>query len=149
LRAKERIPTLAGVKYTDDDLVQMQRCLHLLDGQFEILNGYDEILLAALSLGVQGAVGSTYNFAAPLYREIIAQFHRGNLEAAQSLQHRSVELIQLLARFGFPAAAKFVMALVGVDCGPVRPPLSDLSAEDQAELRNRLDEAGYFDTWLR
>lgn len=147
--AIERIPTLAGVKFTDNDLIQMQKCLQLADRRFEILNGYDEILLAGFSLGAQGAVGSTYNFAAPLSREIIAQFHRGNMVAAQSLQRQSVELIELIAEFGFPAAAKFVMALVGVDCGPVRPPLTNLSPEDQADLRTRLDAAGYFDTWLR
>jgi N-acetylneuraminate lyase len=48
------------------------------------------MLLSALSVGAYGAVGSTYNFAAPLYHEIIEAYQQGDMELAQKLQLHSV-----------------------------------------------------------
>ena len=81
-RAAKSIPTLHGVKFTNNDLMTLQECLAL--GEFDIVFGYDELLLAGLALGVKGAVGSTYNFAAPLYRRLIDDFGRGDFAAARS-----------------------------------------------------------------
>jgi N-acetylneuraminate lyase len=148
-RGAEKIPNLAGLKYTDSDLMQMQECLQWQSGRFDILHGYDESLLAGLSLGAGGAVGSTYNFAAGLYREIIAQFHRGDLDKARLLQHRSVCLIRALQRHDFAPSAKSVMQMIGVDCGPVRPPLRPLTPSALSSLRGDLESGGFFDDCLR
>ena len=118
--AQQRLPTLCGLKYTNDDLVQLQECLQVAPDRYRILFGLDECLLAGLALGVHGAVGSSYNFAAPLYLQLISAWESGDLPRARALQLRSVRLIRCLERFGYLAAAKATMQLVGVDCGPVR-----------------------------
>ena len=43
-----------------------------IESRFDVLWGTDEMLLSALATGARGAVGSTYNYAAPLYLKIIA-----------------------------------------------------------------------------
>jgi N-acetylneuraminate lyase len=135
-RGRERIPNLHGVKFTNNDLVTLQECLAL--GGFDVVFGYDEMLLAGLALGVRGAVGSTYNFAAPLYRKILDAFAAGDWPAAREAQRQSVRLIRTLQSFGFSRACKAVMALVGVDCGPVRPPLRPMTPPETRELFERL-----------
>jgi len=45
----------------------------------------------------------------------------------------------------FLPAAKSVMAMVGVDCGPVRPPLANLNAQQVEEVRARLAGLGFHD----
>ena len=67
--------------------------------------GCDEFLLAALALGAKGAVGSSFNFAAPIYLRLIAAFERGDLVTAREEQFRSVQIIQLLASYGYMGAA--------------------------------------------
>ncbi len=57
--AEGRIPNLAGIKFTHDDLMDMKLCLEYADQRYDILHGRDEILIAGLSLGVKGAIGST------------------------------------------------------------------------------------------
>jgi N-acetylneuraminate lyase len=146
--AAERIPTLAGVKFTNPDLMAYQRCLHSHDGRFDIPWGVDEYLLAALALGAQGAVGSTYNFAAPLYHRIWAAFSQNNLEAARAEQYRSVQLVECLASFGYMGAAKTLMSFLGVDVGPARPPNTNPSAEERDRLRRELDRMDFFN-WGR
>jgi len=87
---------------------------------------------------VHGAVGSTYNFAAPLYLRIMDAFTRGDLETARQAQLQSVRMIRVLQEFGFSRASKAMMGLMGVDCGPVRSPLRAMTAEEVRELCRRL-----------
>lgn len=147
-QAVGRIPTLAGLKFTSPDLMAYQRCLRAGDGAFDVPWGSDETLLAALALGARGAVGSTYNFAAPLYHRMLRAFAAGDLEAARAEQLRSVEVVRLLSAYGYMGAAKAVMTMLGVEVGPARLPNPSLSAAQAGELRGRLESLGFFD-WIR
>ncbi len=146
-QAGERIPSLAGIKYTNPDLVALQECLRVGEDSLDVFWGNDECLLAALALGVKGAVGSTYNYAAPVAHEIVKAFADGELETARVAQFRIVELVRILAGYGYMGASKVVMQLLGVDVGPVRLPLQNLTAEQKTRLRSQLEELGYFD-WI-
>jgi N-acetylneuraminate lyase len=146
--ACERIPTFNGIKYTSADLMSFQLCRQVAAGRLDILWGMDECLLAALALGARGCVGSTYNFAAPLYHRLWAAFNTGDLETARREQLRSVHLVQLLAGVGYFGAAKALMGLLGVDVGPARKPHSNPTPAEAKALRLALEQMGYFD-WIR
>jgi N-acetylneuraminate lyase len=135
-KGRERIPNLHGIKFTNTDLMTLQECLSL-DG-FDIVFGFDEMLLAGLALGIRGAVGSTYNFAAPLYRRVIDAFERGDWDTARKAQRQSVTLIRTLQEFGFSRASKAIMRLLGVDCGPPRLPLQPMSEAELGDLYRKL-----------
>jgi N-acetylneuraminate lyase len=144
----ERIATLAGIKFTNPDLMAYQQCLRLHDGRFDLPWGVDEHLLAALAMGATGGVGSMYNFAAPVFHRLIAAFHRGDLAAARTEQLRAVRLVELLSGIGYMGAAKAVMSLLGVDVGPARLPNGNPTDAQRASLRQSLDELGFFG-WSR
>jgi N-acetylneuraminate lyase len=143
--AGERIPNLAGVKFTHENLMDFAASTQVAGGKYTMLFGRDEILLAGLSLGAPGAVGSTYNFAAPLYHRIIAAFQRGDLAAARRDQLKSIEFIEVLGRHGGLSPGKAAMKLIGLDCGPVRSPLRPLTARDEQSLREGLEKIGFFE----
>ena len=145
--AGERIPTLAGIKYTAPTIYEMQACLEFADGRFDILHGLDEMLLAGLAVGVGGAVGSTYNYAAPLYHRVIKAFSRGDMEIARIWQARAIEMIRVILRHRGLAGQKAVMKLIGFDCGPTRLPVPGLKESEQSALREELAATGYFD-WI-
>ena len=68
LRAAGReLPDLAGIKYSSPELSTFATCKAFDGGRYNMLFGVDEMLLAGLAMGADGAVGSTYNFMAPLY----------------------------------------------------------------------------------
>jgi N-acetylneuraminate lyase len=144
-RGADRIPTLAGAKFTYENLMDYHRCVTLRGGRFDMLFGRDEILLSALVLGAKGAVGTTYSFAAPLYLRVIEAYRKGDLATAQAEQLRAVEMIQTLIRHGGIPAFKAVMKMIRVDCGPVRPPLRDLTLEERHHLHQDLERIGFFD----
>jgi N-acetylneuraminate lyase len=147
-QAGGRIPTLAGVKFSNSDLMAFQLCLHAPGGPWTIPFGIDEFLLAALALGATSAVGSTYNVAAPIYTRLIAAFQRGDLAAARAEQLRSARLVQVLASYGFMSAMKALMGMLGVDVGPARLPHTPLTPERLAKLRAELEALGFF-AWVQ
>ena len=106
------------------------------------------MLLTGLTHGARGAIGSTYSFGAPLYRRLMEAHDRGDTESAQKLQSQAALLIETLFRRGYTAAAKTVMGFLGVECGPVRPPLVGLEDGAAPALRAELEGHGFFD-WVR
>jgi N-acetylneuraminate lyase len=140
-----RAPNFTGVKYTNPDLCELQRTLSFGDGAYDILWGTDEALLAGWSLGCRGAVGSTYNFAAPIYHRVIDAFERQDLDAARTTQLQSVKMVMTIAKYGFLPASKLVMKMLGVDCGIARPPLATLDDGQFRNLRNDLEAIGFFE----
>lgn len=144
--AKDKIPNLAGAKFTYENLADYAACLTVDDGRFDILFGRDEMLLAGLALGAKGAIGSTYNFAAGLYTHIFDAFAKGDLRTAQTLQQKSIEMINAIAQTpcGFLPAAKSIMKMLNLDLGPVRPPLQNITDPDYNTLRTRLEKINFF-----
>jgi N-acetylneuraminate lyase len=144
-QARSEIPTLAGVKFTSEDLLDVQNALR---ADWNVLFGRDEILLAALALGCTGAIGSTYNVAAPLYRRVFAAYQRGDLPAAQADQRRAAAFITVMIRHGGLPALKAMMKMIGMDCGPPRLPLRPLGDAEAQRLDAELRQMGFFE-WAR
>ena len=143
--ADGRIPTLAGVIFTHEDLDDYRAARVYANGKYAILFGRDEILLSGLELGAPGAVGSTYNYAAPLYTDLIAAHRAGDLARAKAEQAKARAFIDVMAAHGGLPAGKAIMGLIGVDCGPVRLPLRQLSPSEIASLREGLAGGGFFE----
>ncbi len=129
-KATPVIPNLAGIKFTHEDFMDFLSCVRFMDGKFDMLWGRDEALLSALVLGTHGAVGSTYNYAAPLYLKLIEAFNSGNLELARELQQKSIDMIRLMGKYGGMGTGKAFMKYIGMDCGEFRSPVKNMSEED-------------------
>lgn len=140
----DRIPNFAGIKYTHNDLMEFNRCLRFQEGRFDILWGWDELFLAGLSMGAKGAVGSTYNFAAPLYHAIRKAFDERDFEKALNLQEKSIDFISLYGKYGGPAAGKAILKFCGLDCGSFRSPVLTLSQEQEVTFKKELTDLGFF-----
>ena len=122
-----RIPNFAGIKYTHEDLMDYLSCLNYGGGKFNILWGRDETFLSALAVGAKGAVGSTYNYAAPLYHQLLDAFNVGELEQAATIQQKAIDMIELLGKYGGIATGKAFMKLIGMNCGEFRLPVKNMT----------------------
>ncbi|MCK0189993.1 dihydrodipicolinate synthase family protein [Arenibacter sp. F20364] len=141
--ASREIPNFAGIKFTNNNLIDYKYCKDFDNGAYNILFGFDEILLASLPLGAEGWVGSTYNHLAPLYLSIIEAFHNNDHKLAAALQEKSMKFVDTLnSKGGFNGAAKSFMKVLGVDCGPSRFPHATLSIEELKRAENELDDLG-------
>ncbi|MDX9902747.1 MAG: dihydrodipicolinate synthase family protein [Bacteroidales bacterium] len=125
-----RVPNFAGIKFTHEDFMDFLSCLNYEGGKYDMLWGRDENFLSAMVLGARGAVGSTYNYAAPLYIKMIEAFDRNDTEEARSLQQKSIDMITLLGKYGGIATGKAYMRFIGLECGEFRLPVRNMSRSD-------------------
>lgn len=133
IAAADKIPNLSGMKFNSSDMYEYQRCLRVNGGQFDIPFGVDEFLPAGLACGAIGAVGSTYNYAAPLYHRLIDSFNQGNHQDVAACMDKVIAIIRVLVQYGGVAAGKLAMQLHGIDVGDPRRPLRPMTAEQKQD----------------
>jgi N-acetylneuraminate lyase len=141
--AESRIPNLAGIKYSASTIHEYQACLNYKNGKYDVLFGYDELLLPALSVGAEGAIGSTYTFAAPVYRKIMELFGDGQLDNARMMQYQAIKMIQSLSVYPAIPAQKEICKILGLDLGPCRLPLINLNQDQKKSLEEYLENIGF------
>ena len=147
-QAARRIPTLAGAKFTYEDMDDLRASCQMLrpDGQpYNMLIGRDESLLPALQNGAQGAIGSTYNIMAPLHMQLIAAYKRNDLPTATAARAQVQIIAGIMNKYGGFPAGKSMMQMIGLDVGPTRLPVHTLSVDERSNLERELSQAGFFD----
>jgi N-acetylneuraminate lyase len=141
LERAESLPTLAGIKFSAPQFDQLAACVEYDAGSYNILFGCDELLLSGLMKGVDGAVGSTYNFMAPHYRRVIDAYQAGKMDAAKQHQAVATARVEEILRHGGHNAIKAAMGILGLDCGPPRLPWKPLSDGARSALKQELADA--------
>lgn len=137
------IPNFAGIKYTHEDFMDFLSCMNFQNGKYDMLWGRDENMLSALVLGTKGAVGSTFNYLAPLYHQLINAFENNELKRAAELQQKSIDFIRLLGKYGGIATGKAYMKLVGLDFGGFRLPVKNMDAAAFEHFTKDVERLGF------
>ncbi len=127
-------PRIIGIKHTSLNLHQLER-IKQANPDFICLSGHDEVFLPALSVGADGAIGSTYNFMAGLFVDIRNAFQSGDMARARQLQNIANDVIDRVSAAGVFSATKFLLELSGISCGPCRKPFKPLTEAQQQSLR--------------
>ena len=118
----------AGIKFTSNDFFTLERCKAKFSNKV-FYNGYDEMLLAGLSMGVDGAIGSTYNFMANKFVKLMNHFKSGTIQEAQRIQAEANEIIEALIRVGVMPGEKAVLSALGIPMGNCRDPFGKLEGD--------------------
>ena len=139
--AKDEIPTLKGVKYTSFNTMEEQEICALDGGRFDILHGHDELFLTGLILGASGGIGTSYNLTSFLYNDLIAAFESGDIAKAKDLQAEAIRFIHVMCDTpSVIAGIKAMMNIYGVDCGPVRLPLRNLTVGERKAIEDSMKQ---------
>jgi len=125
---------IIGVKFTSNNFFDLER-IRKNDPQLILYNGFDEIYLAGLAMGVDGAIGSTFNFMAEKFIAITHFFKEGDMDRAQALQSNVNDIIDALLKTRcFMAAQKYMLDLIGIPFGEPRKPFKPLVSEEKTLL---------------
>ena len=138
-RAPEELPSLAGIKFSSFMQHEFQQCVNLAEGRHTMLFGVDESYVSGHALGAAGAVGSSYNFMAPIYHAARKAFDEGDAKRAFELQAEAGVLIRTMLSYDGMAGFKAMMRAIGHDCGPSRLPLRALDDAGRKALAADLE----------
>lgn len=143
-KGSRAIPNLNGIKFTSNNFMEMLECIRLEDGRFDILNGFDEMLLCGMAAGARGGVGSTYNYSLSTYRNLYDAFLAGDIERARAFQQESVDIVHVIIRHGGGVrGGKAIMNHLGIDCGDCRLPFAPYTESEMRRLGEELDRIGF------
>ena len=139
-----KIENVIGMKFTYYNYYEMRNIIEMMDEQCLILSGSDEMFLPALVMGANGAIGSTQNIAPELFVEIYQAFLEGDLDRARALQYRANRMVLALLTCGGVRAWKAVLSRQGFAMGGCRPPLTNVTGEQETALLKSLEGMGLF-----
>jgi N-acetylneuraminate lyase len=126
-----------GVKHTSNDYFALSQFKIAFPDKI-IYNGFDEMMLAGLSMGADGGIGSTYNFMAEKFIRLTELFHAGNMREADALQKEINRIIAVLCRVGVMQGEKEVLCRMGLDFGECRAPFAPLSDDQKRLVANEI-----------
>jgi len=141
---KKKMANLAGVKFTHNNLMEMGVCLGLNNKEFEVLHGYDEILISGLAMGAVAGVGSTYNYIPKVYDKIFKAMENNDLLTAQKEQIKSIRTVEVIIKYGGGVrGGKAIMNLLGIDCGDCRMPITPFTEVERKTLKEDLTDINF------
>ena len=142
--AVQRIPNFAGFKNSFNDVVDYQHCLHFAQNKYSLYWGADEAFMMLYAAGNRHYVGSTYNYMASYYTDMLLAQHSGNTAGLFKLQGEADAIYRILSEHNGIIAGKEIMRLIGLDCGPVRLPLRALTTDQKELIQRKLKETTFF-----
>ncbi|HOP55842.1 MAG TPA: dihydrodipicolinate synthase family protein, partial [bacterium] len=109
----------------------------------DVIIGTDNLILPGLVMGANGAISGLANPLPELFTGMYNDYVSGNLEEAKKKQLLINNIRTTTKQFSSISALKVMLRLRGMDVGGVRPPLGELSPEQEAVLKKMLLELGY------
>ena len=113
---------IIGVKFTAADFYLLERMRKTFPDKL-IYAGFDEMMLPATVLGVDGAIGSTFNVNGKRAKEIFEAARCGDIEKARKIQHITNDFITDVLENGLYQTLKGLLQEQGVDAGYCRQPM--------------------------
>lgn len=119
---------IIGVKFTAGDFFLLERMRKSFPEHL-IYAGFDEMMLSATVLGIDGAIGSTFNVNGIRAKKIFELAREGKIAEARELQHITNDLIEEILNNGLYQTIKAILQEQGVDAGYTKQPMKKLSME--------------------
>ena len=131
-----------GVKEASGNISQVAKIMSLTDGNLDLYSGNDDQIVPLLSLGGKGVISVLSNVAPRETHDICAKFFAGDVKGACELQVKAIPLIEQLFCEVNPIPVKKAVNLMGMECGGLRMPLTELTPEHEKSLAQAMRDFG-------
>lgn len=133
-------PNIAGIKEASGDMSYVTKLAALVDEDFCIFSGNDDITIALMSMGGVGAVSVWANLMPEEAARMTHAFLEGRTEEARKIQLENLNLINALFCETNPVPIKEIMNMAGMKVGSCRLPLGSISSANRRVLAALLQE---------
>lgn len=133
---------IVALKEATGNMAQASQTMYLTDGKLDLYSGEDGLVLPLMSIGAKGVISVWSNVAPRQVHELCDSYFKGDLATAQKLQREALPLVDALFSDVNPIPVKNAMNMMGLEVGPLRAPLCDMSDEKQAKMREVLVNYG-------
>ena len=138
----KEVDNIVGIKEASGNISQVAKIMSLTDGKADLYSGNDDQIVPLLSLGAKGVISVLSNVAPRETHDICAKFFDGDVKGACELQLKAIPLIEQLFSEVTPIRVKKGVNLMGMECGGVRMPLTELTPEHEKTLAQAMKDFG-------
>lgn len=138
----KNVDNIVGIKEASGNISQIAKIMAMTDGKVDLYSGNDDQIVPILSLGGKGVISVLSNVAPDETHDICEKFFNGDIAGSAALQLKALPLVEQLFCEVNPIPVKKAMQLMGVDCGPLRMPLTEISKEHEETLAKAMKEFG-------
>ena len=133
---------IVGVKEASGNISQVAKIMNLTDGKIDLYSGNDDQIVPLMSLGGIGVISVLANVAPKETHDICAKYLAGDVKGSAALQLKAIPLIDALFSEVNPIPVKKAMNLMGMEVGPLRMPLTEMTDVNAAKLEQDLKNFG-------
>lgn len=137
------IENVTGVKWTVNNYYEVARLKDMTNGEMNIINGPDEMLLSGLAAGADAGIGTTYNVMLPQFLELYRCFKAGKTDEARALQMKINRVITVMIKNEVIPSTKEMCKMMGYPVGNACSPMKRFDEEELARLKCELDAADW------
>ena len=145
LAALAEHPNIAGMKEASGNLAQVSEMARLCGDKCDLYSGEDGLVVPLLSVGGKGVISVVSNIAPRIMHDMVEKFLSGDIAGARELQCKVNPLAAALFGEVNPLPAKTALRLIGIDAGPLRLPLTEMSDANLARLKREMQAFGLID----
>lgn len=138
----KEVDNIVAIKEASGNISQVAKIMQLTDGKVDLYSGNDDQIVPILSLGGKGVISVLSNVAPQETHDICAKFFAGDVKGACELQLKALPLIEQLFSEVNPIPVKKAVNLMGMECGGLRMPLTELTSEHEKTLAQAMKDFG-------
>jgi 4-hydroxy-tetrahydrodipicolinate synthase len=143
-RIAEACPSVVGIKYSGDDMVQLLEYVLIRGGDFSVMCGCDRAFVPSMAGGCDGVVSGLSAVFPDLFSQIYQLWLAGEYEKAMIANRKLVgDSACILQKGPFLPRLKASIDFLGQNGGPMRPPMPQISEQDRAELYEQLRKVDF------
>lgn len=135
-------PRIAAIKEASGDMAYAMKIAHCIGPDFALYSGNDDITIPLMSIGGSGVISVYANVMPKMCHEIVREFLTGDRNKALANHLRYLQLMNDLFLEVNPIPVKTAMNLMGLNVGPMRLPLYEMSGDAKNRLEATMREAG-------
>lgn len=140
------VRNIVAVKEATGSVERTSTLVRLCGSEVDILSGDDANTLPILAVGGSGIVSVAGNLIAGDMKEMLQAFETGDWETARQRHLEMLPLFQAMFIETNPVPIKTAMNIMGWEVGEVRLPLSPMSPNNTARLKDVMKEYGLLES---
>lgn len=136
------VKNIVGIKDATGNLAQTAKMMQLADGCIDLYSGEDGLVVPIMSLGGIGVISVLSNVAPKQTHDMCMKALEGDYAAARKIQLEALPLVDALFCEVNPIPVKAALKMIGIEAGPLRLPLTEISDEHRAGLKKAMADFG-------
>ncbi|MDY4909485.1 MAG: 4-hydroxy-tetrahydrodipicolinate synthase [Candidatus Fimenecus sp.] len=129
-----------AAKEATGNLSSIAKTISLVPEDFAIYSGNDDQITPIMSLGGKGVISVLSNILPQVAHDIAQTALNGDFKKSAELQLKYLELCNAMFMDVNPIPVKAAMRLMGIDVGPLRLPLCDMTPANTEKLKSVLQK---------